>query len=578
MVDFSEYEEVKAWLESIEPAERRREAAVALAARAALRVAPLLRGELNQGKSGHTQAAPLSDIVLPCLRATALAWAAARYPAQGKELRAAAVAADAVSATINGPLLGHAVTFALAAAAGAGAAATDAAATDVAAAASTISSASDAAATAAANSVFTANAATDVAFIDSGQPAADLAGLPLWQSAPPAWASDAWRRLKAALLAADEGWEVWIDWYEARLAGDAAHARNETTLEIDRATIPDEIWNQGPTVVNAEIKRLIALHSADEATIEIRGAQRLADWLAEQDDGKRNTFAVIVAARAALRAFPTTSAWFGDSSFPNASAMVLSVVRCLALPWFGIGHVAPDDFLGRVDAAADHSAPSATIRDKLGLRAVTSSAAAFFAADAYAFALRAPQPNDVRGDAKSRAIVTAASQAVENAVGAYTSVGATDPLDFWSAISADVKALAAGRSPRSLSRSPLWPGQGAPYEASAQWSTLMTKLRATDEDWSVWFDWYQRRIEGARPLQVGDGIERVYVDVPTRLWKEGPTQVNRWIKDRIAELLDQPRAPEPTAPHSAPPEIPPPKPAALEPVFRAGPNPAQDNR
>ena len=64
MVDFSDREEIERWVNAIEPAKRRREVAVALAARAALRVTPL------QGQ----KSAPnfLSDIVLPSLRATAL--------------------------------------------------------------------------------------------------------------------------------------------------------------------------------------------------------------------------------------------------------------------------------------------------------------------------------------------------------------------------------------------------------------------------------------------------------------------------------------------------------------------------
>ena len=47
MVDFSDREEVKRWLDAIEPAPRRREVAIALAARAALRVVPLLGRELR---------------------------------------------------------------------------------------------------------------------------------------------------------------------------------------------------------------------------------------------------------------------------------------------------------------------------------------------------------------------------------------------------------------------------------------------------------------------------------------------------------------------------------------------------
>ena len=71
--------------------------------------------------------------------------------------------------------------------------------------------------------------------------------MPLWPDGAPRWAIEAWRTLKSALLAADQGWEVWTDWYEARLAGDAARSPNEA-LEVARATIPDEIWKQGPAV------------------------------------------------------------------------------------------------------------------------------------------------------------------------------------------------------------------------------------------------------------------------------------------------------------------------------------------
>jgi hypothetical protein len=87
--------------------------------------------------------------------------------------------------------------------------------------------------------------------------------LPLWPTGVPDWATEGWQILKTALLDAGEDWEVWTDWYEARLAGAAGHPPNEA-LEIARATIPDEIWKQGPAVVNAEIKRLIAEHAVPQ--------------------------------------------------------------------------------------------------------------------------------------------------------------------------------------------------------------------------------------------------------------------------------------------------------------------------
>ncbi len=62
--------------------------------------------------------------------------------------------------------------------------------------------------------------------------------------------------MKSALLARDEGWEVWTDWYDARLRGDPV----DWDLEEKRVLIPEEIWAQGPKVVNAEIARLIEEH------------------------------------------------------------------------------------------------------------------------------------------------------------------------------------------------------------------------------------------------------------------------------------------------------------------------------
>ena len=92
--DFSDREDSRRWLDAIKPAKRRREVAVAMAARAALRVTPLL--SLGLGKPGP-RATVLSDWVLPSLRATALQWAAAKYPAHGSELRASAASATSAA-------------------------------------------------------------------------------------------------------------------------------------------------------------------------------------------------------------------------------------------------------------------------------------------------------------------------------------------------------------------------------------------------------------------------------------------------------------------------------------------------
>ena len=53
------------------------------------------------------------------------------------------------------------------------------------------------------------------------QPEETVAGLSekaLWLGGTPVWASRRWADFKDKLLDA-EGWQVWIGWYEARLAG-----------------------------------------------------------------------------------------------------------------------------------------------------------------------------------------------------------------------------------------------------------------------------------------------------------------------------------------------------------------------
>jgi hypothetical protein len=264
MVDFSDRENVKRWLDAVNAAKRRREVAVAIAARASLRATPRLRLSLGESRP---RATVLSDWVLPSLRATALAWAAAKYPGRGSELRgyaaaadyAARVAADAADETYPYAIDAYAAIDASNAAAAAAASAAhpaavaradDAAVSDAAKAAAHATDAYDA------DAAFVAACASDVDLIDAGGSGSELMESPLWPNRAPDLATVAWTDLRAALLGAAEGWEVWTNWYEARLAGDPDHPQNEA-LEIARATIPDEIWKQGPAVVNAEIKRLI---------------------------------------------------------------------------------------------------------------------------------------------------------------------------------------------------------------------------------------------------------------------------------------------------------------------------------
>jgi tetratricopeptide (TPR) repeat protein len=120
----------------------------------------------------------------------------------------------------------------------------------------------------------------DDAALRSGVSPSTLARLPLW---PPkakelAWTRNAWGWLTDALHEQGENWQVWTDWYDARLEG---RLINES-LEFGRAAIPNDHWAKGPRFINAEIIDLIA-KNAHEAPFNIQKAETLRDVGAFED-------------------------------------------------------------------------------------------------------------------------------------------------------------------------------------------------------------------------------------------------------------------------------------------------------
>jgi hypothetical protein len=247
--DFSDRATGEAWLQT-----QPREVGIALAARAALRVAPLAM----QGRFGR-EAGLRAAVVMPVLRATAAAlFAAQRFNSVSGFRAAAAAAADAAGeashdAYATSPSAAAARTVAAAAAA---ARAASAEVSGVSAANFILAAATFAAD--APNFTAASSASAAVAAFTTDARLTSTAPRPLWPDQIPRGELAAWTDAREALLATDEGWEVWTDWYEARLRGVPC----DLALEEARVLIPDEIWDQGPRAVNAEIRRLIAEHAA----------------------------------------------------------------------------------------------------------------------------------------------------------------------------------------------------------------------------------------------------------------------------------------------------------------------------
>lgn len=118
--------------------------------------------------------------------------------------------------------------------------------------------------------------AMDAHGIDDVLPSHEIMSRPVWPTGAPDWVDRSWAQMKSALLALDEDWQVWTDWYEDRLRGldDPRSRPLIQALEFDRIQIPNEDWEQGAKHVNAIIADLEAKHRAKVpqqrlATIEV---------------------------------------------------------------------------------------------------------------------------------------------------------------------------------------------------------------------------------------------------------------------------------------------------------------------
>ena len=68
---------------------------------------------------------------------------------------------------------------------------------------------------------------------------------------------EGWETLKATLEAVEgEDWQVWTDWYQARLDGDPL----DPALEEKRVLIPAHLWDDGPAAANAALREVIEDH------------------------------------------------------------------------------------------------------------------------------------------------------------------------------------------------------------------------------------------------------------------------------------------------------------------------------
>ncbi len=227
---------LEAWLKN-----QPREVVRALSSRAALRVLPLIAGALQ----GKPQRLPFyGELTAAVFRAVATARAAGKYPAYVDEA-AVSAATSAVAEFAAGLAI---FRFGDADERIAGAVALTASAADTTRAAGAAVDAAQALPAADRGAVWIATR-RDALSIASGAAAEALADAPLWLGAPPRWAADVWEDFCAA-LPTGQSWEVWIGWYEDRLAGSVRAEADELAF----ASVPEALWRLSAAAANQSIK------------------------------------------------------------------------------------------------------------------------------------------------------------------------------------------------------------------------------------------------------------------------------------------------------------------------------------
>lgn len=328
---------------------------------------------------------------------------------------------------------------------------------------------------------------------------------------------------------AGQHWEVWTDWYDARLAGDAARPPIEA-LEVARLKIADEIWRQGPAAVNAEIQRLIDGHKGLDrpvADLRIGSRESLKIWMR----GQSREVAVAIAARAALRLLPLLVRGAPNPASARLTRRFATLV-CVA-------------FQAAALARMVCKYPSRGNKFRASAARFPSTSEIYQFENSGAEALLLIAATSAANSAAEAAFATTKATAVSAAVDAGTTASkwaatvqeddllATVVAPNWRAITADAAQLKV-IAPSALMDAPLWPEE-TPGWASDAIATMRSTL-PRDQDWDLWFDWLEERLRGGTR---GEAYEVVFATTP-ELWEEDAPEVNAWIREHLPKHASLP--------------------------------------
>lgn len=253
-----------AWLDSL-PEDKRAPFARAIAFRAAMRVLPFT---IFEKVSPYPKKAIPFEIVLSVFRANSVAWMAVKYPSR-EIISGARSSVAALEAAVYSQSSGN--VYAAAAASVSAARSASVPSIDDAINYSGLSCTSAAEAARAAISARAGGDLWSAVSIDAERLSAANYGsfihTAVWPSDSPMWAQEAQTQMHVSLMSVkdqyggDAGsgmWNVWLEWYDARVAGKTpwrlrASMAENLEMRIALGDNRDDFWARKPEAINAEI-------------------------------------------------------------------------------------------------------------------------------------------------------------------------------------------------------------------------------------------------------------------------------------------------------------------------------------
>jgi hypothetical protein len=255
-----------------------------------------------------------------------------------------------------------------------------------------------------------------------------------------------------------------------------------------------------------------------EAKSEDREYPALRAWIVKQP----YQVSIAYAARAALRALPGVAAML-DTQAGNAgdvrSSILLPGFRAAAVAWVSSKYPARATNLRPAAASAAEAAFVAA--SNIGF--ADDASACLAAGRAAAAAARAA--------ADSSATATAAARSLEAALTSVRKMPSPFIEFELAGAAADMDAFDKGVTSTEIMGRELWLN-GVPAAIQSEWRRLETALLETAENWDVWTQWYQSRLQGH---PASESLEIARVRLPLNIWARGPRIVNAQIKQLIRD-------------------------------------------